>query len=70
MTSSSASPNTGEIVVQAKTNAAREANLTSSQKAEVLRRLWLVTEAIGRHRGLFGKGVVADFLCGGQTEKD
>ncbi len=69
VTGSSASPNIGEIIVEAKTGAAKEANLTSSQKVEALRRLWLVTEAVGRHRGLFGKGVVADFLCGGQTEK-
>ncbi len=43
--------------------------LTQSQQAEVQRRLLVIAEAIGRHRGLFGKGVVTDFLCGGQTEK-
>jgi ATP-dependent DNA helicase RecQ len=43
--------------------------LTQAQQSEILRRLLLITEAIGRHRGLFGKGIVTDFLCGGQTEK-
>jgi ATP-dependent DNA helicase RecQ len=28
-----------------------------------------VIEAVSRHRGLFGKGLIADFLCGAKTEK-
>jgi ATP-dependent DNA helicase RecQ len=58
-----------QIADQPKAGSTKSPELNPSQKTEVLRRLWLVTEAISRHRGLFGKGVVADFLCGGQTEK-
>ncbi len=57
------------VLATTDTSSTQTESLSADQTNELNKLLTSILEAIGRHRGMFGKGLVAEFLCGSKTEK-